>query len=1262
MRTTDKFEKFHKILVDIAKKCKRESIDEPTLYQLLLDKKFFELIGYTKKGIDIKFLRRDAATGKIPDFECLDDFEQSRVVFELKSPNDPKPLVSYRDNQLRDRYILPKKSRYGILYNGIQLIFYIKKGENLEEIYNFEDCELIESNQSKVFFRYLEKPSYDFTSVKAIVLALDEIEPKSLVFTNNRNSFYEIFKLKQDEKGNSNKFTELVFSLMDLFDELMTGEKSNFLEGAYKFWESTYAHKPSKIPENWKKLTRFDASKGEKELFKFMFCLETAHNIVAKLILSKVCEDFGLERVNALERLEAYMRLKFGEDSDVAYIAYPFAIHSTFEELKENLVESVFEEDIFDWWTDIQIKVGDRPSIWKESHNPNLLGFGEALAKTFFALRTFDFHEVQEDILGELYQQYFDPVTRKALGEFYTPTEVVDYILDAVDYNGKKILNQRLLDPSCGSGTFVVHALKKYLREAKKHEEKDRPAYWYNIINDLFEKPKIVGLDINPFACLMAQMRFMMEIIPYLKKAQEDAGRGLFLRTIPIFRTDSLEKEISQSGKQKTLTETEEDIEFSMTLPIIEKDTDRRTFHKIEFDVPNWDNNVRLREYLQGDKELYFILLRVTFTAIKRRVKKAIVIDQRWEMKEEELKNLYIVSVPNAGPLSEMMRPYADQIIKHIKILRDEYGDGRLIKSLEDLILAGILKNFFKYEYVVGNPPYVRVQTLPEEVKGRLKESYQTVIGKFDIYVPFIERGIDWLNEAGYLGYITPNLFFNRDYGKALRSYILQTSKISQIIDFGDSGVFKDATNYPCIITLEKGSTPEKAFKAVNISNPKEDILASIKENLDQEVFQDEYYNIFRVNQAELGEDSWKLMPRKMVEIFDKIELTGKQKLADITEKIYEGFITGANQIYFVDEQAIKKYGLEEGILKDVPKGRRVKAWRILPPIEKAIFPHKSTDGKTKAISLKELESSYPNAWEYLKKNEENLKKRHYLMNVIGKGQREYWYEIWNPRNFDWYVKPKIITPNLSTNNNFVYDDNGLFLDHDCYGIILKEKERSYYLFVLGLLNSKALEFYIKQISPFASGKYYRYMTGYLNQLPICLPQSKSEQKLADEITVCVEKILGLAKREQHIKNFPDSYFDELLDEIKEWKDVKWRPKRKYKEMKIEINTDLEGDRALIFGKDDMLAEPAINSETKEQYVIEVLKVLSVKKDEEISLKLPKSDAAVEKILRRLEEDKKTLEKEPISKLEDEINERVYKLYGLDENDIKVIEEFLEKF
>lgn len=401
-----------------------------------------------------------------------------------------------------------------MLSNGIKFYVFKREGERLVELLKIEDLESILHREAESTYSMLRKPSYEYTDLMKIIEDISKLEPKPLSEEINRKSFYEIFQLRQEGDAPPTKFTFLVLQLMNVFDKLMEEKKSEFLEGAYKFWERSYAHKPSRIPENWKNLERFGKGIDEETLTKFMFCLETAHNIVTKLILAKVCEDFGIRDVSALKKLESYMSFEFGRGR-INLVAYPFAVKKTFEVLRNSLVESVFEEDIFDWWMDCSKLTGETIREWREYSDSAVQFFGEALAKVFFALQSFNFSGVREDILGELYQHYFDPETRKALGEFYTPIEVVDYILDAVDYKSEKVLNQRLLDPACGSGTFIVEALKRYLRAAEARVKLRDEAQWSIILRDLCERPKIIGFDINPFARLMAQMRFMMEIIPY---------------------------------------------------------------------------------------------------------------------------------------------------------------------------------------------------------------------------------------------------------------------------------------------------------------------------------------------------------------------------------------------------------------------------------------------------------------------------------------------------------------------------------------------------------------------------------------------------------------------------------------------------------------------------------------------------------------------------------------------------------------------------
>jgi type I restriction-modification system DNA methylase subunit len=976
---------FHNSLVEVANKVKRKpDMSEGGISSVFVDSGFFKDLGYKDIGIDIKSQERLRGPGKIPDFECLDDFEQSIFVLELKKPTNEsiRPLESYLDDQLKDRYVIPKRSRYGILSNGIKFYLYKREQNRLIEALKVEDLSVISESDAQAIYNALKKPSYEYTDLSQILEELRQIDPKPLSEEENREAFYQIFRLKQEESGLPTKFTRLVLSLMNLFDELReNGEKSEFLEGSYRFWKQSYAHKPSKVPESWSRIKKIGKKPSEETLYKFMFCLETAHNIVSKLILAKVCEDAEFKNVSSLKKLEAYMNLKFGEGR-VNLIAYPFAIKETFDSLRSYLVSSIFEDDIFDWWQDCEIRVGKEVHEWRSRPNYAVEQFGEALARIFFALRSFEFSEVQEDILGELYQHYFDPETRKALGEFYTPIEVVDYILDAVDYKGQKILQQRLLDPACGSGAFVVEALKRYLRALDKQiEKKGNPEVLPASLRDLCERPKIIGFDINPFARLMAQMRFMMEIIPYYKKAQE-IDPNFVLTTIPIFRTDSLEVETKTGRFQKQLGEFAGDIKFHMRLPVISKEAreEKDQFLPISFNIPAWE---RVRDILKN-KDNYFLLLKHSFEVIKDHAQK-----EKWEVDREALKKKYEERFADAETLAGIMLEYVDPILRQIKVLRQEYSDGRLIKTIEDLVLAGVLKNYFLYDYVVGNPPYVRNDLIPKEQKTIYERHYESPFKGYDLYFLFIEAGLKWLLQDGLLGYICSNQFMTRTYGKNLRSYILVNSGIHQIIDFTDSGVFKDATNYPTILIFGKENVEK--FTCVKVFKPKAQILNDIKIHLSDSKYSEPSYKIFQIDQKKLTEDIWSLAPedeeRVLKRVFGNSNCTIGEKCKVVSgtrigkDNLFIGTIEklGENKVKFLPQEYKKQpsfFDVDKELLKPILKGRDVRRWRISWQEFYMIFPHVEKDSKLEIIPEPVLKEKYVATYNYFQKHKDILEKR----------------------------------------------------------------------------------------------------------------------------------------------------------------------------------------------------------------------------------------------------------------------------------------------
>ncbi len=324
-------------------------------------------------------------------------------------------------------------------------------------------------------------------------------------------------------------FGRLARALFESLPRLL--DRSDFARGAYALWEKIYARQISdgeaeKLAHTWAAFV--DQNANKQKIYRFMFALETAYAILSHLLLAKAMQDAGfpLDALGASER-ELDARDRRGLLDLKEYVP---AISAIFEEGKQQAFQSLFASDILDWWLDL-------PKLDEVTHDSY-----EALAEAALAVFQFDFSGLSGDLLGQLYQSYFDPETRKALGEFYTPPEVVEFILDHVGYEGARVSTARLLDPACGSGTFLVHALKRYLSTSSG----DAKETLQSLINGF----RIVGFDINPFAVLMAQVNYALHLLPTYAEALE-RDPAFEIPTLPVFRTDSLRQEKREGEKEE---------------------------------------------------------------------------------------------------------------------------------------------------------------------------------------------------------------------------------------------------------------------------------------------------------------------------------------------------------------------------------------------------------------------------------------------------------------------------------------------------------------------------------------------------------------------------------------------------------------------------------------------------------------------------------------------------------------------------------------
>lgn len=293
---------FEIVLKDTKKK---PSMNESTLRINFAQTNILKTLGYKKNEI---FYEERLVSGKRTDIHCTDEFGDVIFVIEFKKPS-VADLGSF-ENDLWEKYVKPLKAKYGLLYNGRDLIFYERQKNRL--IRNNKISNPVETlNEILIseLFKHLKKPDYGTTLIENVKNYLkkfiDPDERLALEEEISRGHFYESFRLCE-----GSIFSSLVCSIIDLFKD--EREKLTFTRSAYNFWKKSYAKSLTKdqVPNNWKPIfneTGLSISK-EEDRYIMTFCLETAFALFMRLILTKACEDFDFPDARFSDFLENEIR------------------------------------------------------------------------------------------------------------------------------------------------------------------------------------------------------------------------------------------------------------------------------------------------------------------------------------------------------------------------------------------------------------------------------------------------------------------------------------------------------------------------------------------------------------------------------------------------------------------------------------------------------------------------------------------------------------------------------------------------------------------------------------------------------------------------------------------------------------------------------------------------------------------------------------------------------------------------------------------
>lgn len=325
----------------------------------------------------------------------------------------------------------------------------------------------------------------------------------------------------------------------------------------------------------------------------------------------------------------------------------------------------------------------------------------------------------------------------------------------------------------------------------------------------------------------------------------------------------------------------------------------------------------------------------------------------------------------------------------------NEIAENRLNTKIEWKIFNENTLFFYKnyisfFDFVVGNPPYIRIHNLETQTRELLKTEFQFHEGTIDIYLSFFELGLKMLKNNGFLGYITPNSYLHNSSYKKFRQHLKQEKIVKNLVDFKANKVFNGFSTYTAISIFQK-NYDKKNFEYYELTNNKISFVNNIKFN-------------------ELNDKDWSFSNAENEEFLKELK-TGRNAVVKYFFDVQYGFATLRDKIFIGKVQEFSEnlsyfnnVLIENSLLKQVVKGSRFKG--IIDETEKIIFPYEYINNRYTVISEEKLKENYPNCYAYFLQNKIELESRD-----LDKGAL--WYEYGRSQGVQTMHNEKIVLSTL---------------------------------------------------------------------------------------------------------------------------------------------------------------------------------------------------------------------------------------------------------
>ena len=780
----------------------------------------------------------------------------------------------------------------------------------------------------------------------------------------------------------------------DRWDEIESiFSRDSVLKGSFdRYAESTKAKKGTaevddaflKEIESWRNVLARNLALRNPELTQRQLNFAVGRTI-DRIIFLRICEDRGVEDYGQLMALQNGTRV---------YARLRQLFHRAADRYNSGLFHFKVEKDRSEPPDDFTLNliIDDKPlkDIFKSLYYPD---------------SPYEFSVLSADILGQVYEQFLGKVIRltpghravvedkpevkKAGGVYYTPIYIVNYIVENTvgellkEKTLKQVKKLKILDPACGSGSFLIGAYQ-YLLDWHYDfylADDDGPEKWMK-----GRSPALYQGSRGNYHLTTAERK------------------RILLNNIYGVDIDSQAVEVTK---------------LSLLLKVLEGENEQTLTRQIrlfqERVLPDLGNNIKCGNSLIGS-DFYD--------------------GQQLSLLDEEER--YRINV-------------FDWETEFSEIMKDSGFDA-----------------------VIGNPPYIRIQALKEWAPLEIefyKQRYMSASkGNYDIYVVFVERGLNLLNEQGQMGFILPSKFFSTDYGQILRQSITDRKALVKVVDFGHAQVFKKATTYTCLLFLR--GKPSQSVLYAKITFPPEIITNPAMQIIESEAFTGKPWTF--------ATGVEKSLIKKITKNF--------LPLSNLPCQIGRGSSSGADNIFILHRNGESlttrqgdKIEIETDILRIPIHATDFGQYSFNPKYEKVIiFPYNVTEKGYELKSESEMKRNFPKAYQYLASKKKNL---------LARKQFKNWYGFSAPRNLNVHNTAHILVPLLANKGLYCYLPENkkefCLMASGGFSITIDTKMGFSPKYVLGLLNSQLLFWRLRSISNIFRGGWITCTKQYVETLPI---------------------------------------------------------------------------------------------------------------------------------------------------------------------------------